>query len=88
MYVKELQQLVDSIEIDSMSRDEVFYDSGQGTTLRRKTFYDLLDELQGWINYYNEHKEQIMNSCEEDEVKDCVFSDLVKNTNNTYREVK
>ena len=41
MYVKELQQLVDSIEIDSMSRDEVFYDSGQGTTQRRKSFYDL-----------------------------------------------
>ena len=88
MYVKELQQLVDSIEIDSMSRDEVFYDSGQGTTQRRIKFFELIDELQGYFNFYNEHKEQIMNSCEEDEVKDCFFSDLVKNTNNKYREVK
>ena len=86
MYVSDLKRLLDCIQCDSMSRDEVFYDSGEGTTERRIKFFGLIDELQGFFKYYNEHKEQIMNSCEEDEVKDCVFSDLVKNTNNTYRE--
>ena len=44
MYVKELQQLVDNIQCDSMSRDEVFYDSGEGTTERRIKFFGLIDE--------------------------------------------
>ena len=34
MYVSDLKRH-DCIQCDSMSRDEVFYDSGEGTTKRR-----------------------------------------------------
>ena len=51
MYIQELKKLVDNIQCDSMSRDEVFYDSGQGTLERRKEFFNLINELQGYFDY-------------------------------------
>tara|TARA_E500000318_G_C3567646_1_gene216410 strand:+ start:5100 stop:5378 length:279 start_codon:yes stop_codon:yes gene_type:complete len=85
MYIQELKKLVDNIQCDSMSRDEVFYDSGQGTLERRKEFFNLINELQGYFDYYLQNEEHLMNKATEDEFSDCEFSGLVKSLNNNIR---
>ncbi len=85
MYVSDLKRLLDCIQCDSMSRDEVFYDSGEGTTKRRTEFFRLIQELEDYFEFYKQHEDQIMKSCEEDENKDCQFSNLVKAVNTEMR---
>ena len=67
MNYKDLQELLDKIELDSMCRDEIFYDSEDGYEDRRKQFFKLIRNLQRYFEYYLEYEEQIMNTKYDDD---------------------
>ncbi len=86
---KDLQQLVDKIEIDSMCRDEVFYDTGKGVTERNTKFFKHIRTLQRYFDYYLCEEKRIMERCDERENEiddDCPFTSMIKNVNDNQRQ--
>ena len=67
MNYKDLKELLDKIEIDSMCRDEIFYDRGEGLEERRRLFFQYIRELQRYFDWYLESEKQIMNSPNKDD---------------------
>ena len=66
MNYKDLKELLDKIEIDSMCRDEIFFDRGEGVEERRTLFFQYIKELQSYFDFYLSNKEPIMNTTTED----------------------
>ena len=66
MNYKDLKELLDKREIDSMCRDEIFFDRGEGVEERKTLFFQYIKELQGWFDFYLYHKKQIMSKPPED----------------------
>ena len=85
MYVTELQKLLDNIQCDSMSRDEVFYDVGRGSFDRKSEFFNLIKELEGYFKFYLLNEERIMNNARLEEDPNPEFSSLCKSINNNIR---
>ena len=85
MYVTELQKLLDNIQCDSMSRDEVFYDVGRGSFDRKSEFFNLIKELEGYFKFYLLNEERIMKNASFEEDSHPEFSSLVKSINNNIR---
>ena len=79
----DLKRVIDNIKIDSMSRDEIFYDSGVGVEERKTLFFQHIRELQKWFDYYLEHEEMIMRPVEDE---NNTFSQLIKTQNNHFRK--
>ena len=61
MNYKDLKELLDKIEKDSMCRDEIFYDRGEGMRKRRRLFFKYLKELKVYFDWYLESEDDIMN---------------------------
>ena len=60
MNYKDLKELLDKIEKDSMCRDEIFYDRGEGMRKRRRLFFKYLKELKVYFDWYLESEDDIM----------------------------
>jgi hypothetical protein len=84
MNYKDLQELLDEIQSDSMCRDEIFYDSEDGYEERRIKFFQLIRKLQRYFEYYLEYEEQIMNT-EYDDDGDKVMWNVMKGVNSYSR---
>ena len=77
----DLEVLVDNIKSDSMSRDEVFYDTGKGVTERTTKFFEHIRTLQFFFKIYLDCEQDIMDRCEDnetDEKEDCSFTSMIK----------
>jgi len=85
MYVTELQKLLDNIQCDSMSRDEVFYDVGRGSFDRKSEFFNLIKELEGYFKFYLLNEERIMKNARLEEDPNPEFSSLCESINNNIR---
>ncbi len=81
----DLKKLLDNIEHDSMSRDEIFFDVGEGSLDRKTMFFKYLKELKGYFDMYLEHEEGIMKD-DGEKYKDG-FGSIVKSVNDTYRNI-
>lgn len=81
----DLKKLLDNIQSDSMSRDEIFFESGKGSLDRKTMFFEYLRELKSYFDMYLEHEDRIMEDDGED-YKDG-FGSIVKNVNDTYRNI-
>ena len=67
MNYKDLEELLDKIEVDSMCRDEIFYDEGYGYELRRFHFFKNIRRLQQYFEGYLLEEEDLMKGIEFDE---------------------
>ena len=84
---KDLELLIDKIEVDSMCRDEVFYDCGEGVTDRNTKFFNNIRKLQRYFKFYLENEEDIMNRIDEKGEKiNPEFTGLVKSVNEYERQ--
>ena len=72
----DLKKVLDNIESDSMSRDEIFYSSKEDKEL----FFSYMNQIQQWFYFYTEHYDEIM-----DAPSDREFSSFVKTVNDKYR---
>lgn len=61
MGINDLEKLLDVIEVDSMSRDRIFYDM----EMDKKEFYKLVKKLSNYLLFYLEHENEIIKEWEE-----------------------
>ena len=65
MGIKDLEKLLNIIEVDSMSRDRIFYDM----EMDKKEFYKLVNKLSNYIIFYLENEDKIIKEWEESNKK-------------------
>ena len=75
MNYKDLQELLEKIEVDSMCRDEIFYDTQYGYEGRRVEFFKNLKELQVFFRHYLYHEKELMKGIEFDEHKHVIIKE-------------
>ena len=66
MNYKDLEELLDKIEMDSMCRDEIFYDEDYGYEGRRVQFFKYIRSLQEYFEFYLSEEENLMKGIEFD----------------------
>lgn len=69
MNYKDLEELLDKIEVDSMCRDEIFYDTEYGYESRRVQFFKNIRRLQEYFDGYLSEEENLMKGIEFDKYK-------------------
>lgn len=65
MGIKDLEKILNVIEVDSMSRDRIFYDM----EMDKKEFYKLVNKLSNYLLFYLENEDKIIKEWEESNKK-------------------